>query len=150
MKKIPTRTYILYGTLVMLTFVYVYFFVYHEFRLYDSYTPLDPAKDVSKLEQLKNIKASYSEEELASSDSALQQIVAKRRNTPTSTLAILAKSEDVYVRRCVAANLSCTPEILTSLVDDKDIFVRRLVVRHPATTFDNVYKIVDVKQNMSL
>lgn len=147
MKKIPMRTYVLFSTLIVLAVAYVYFFVYHEFRLYDSYTPLDPAKDVSKLEQVKELKPAYSEEELASGDSTLCQLVAKRQNTPVKILALLAKSEDVYVRRCVAANLSCTPEILAALVDDKDIFVRRLVVRHPATTFDNVYKIAQTKNS---
>ena len=144
MKKIPMRTYILFGILAVLTPVYVYFFIYKEFRVYksyDSYRVQDPLKDVSKLVQLKKLKASYTEEELAYDDTSLCQILAKRHNTPKNILALLAKHEDMYVRRCVAANLSCTPEILSSLVDDEDIFVQRLVVRHPATTFENVYQI---------
>ncbi|BBM84839.1 hypothetical protein [Candidatus Uabimicrobium amorphum] len=144
MKKIPMRTYILFGILVVLTSVYVYFFVYKEFRVYKSYNTYrvqDPLKDISKLVQLKELKASYTEEELAYDDTSLCQILAKRSNTSENILALLAKHEDMYVRRCVAANSSCTPKILSSLVDDEDIFVRRLVVRHPATTFENIYEI---------
>ena len=59
--------------------------------------------------------------------------IAEDPNTPTETLAKLAKDKDSCVRKLVAWNPNAPAELLVKLATDKDEYVRREVAWNPNT-----------------
>ncbi|WP_372366806.1 hypothetical protein [Candidatus Uabimicrobium sp. HlEnr_7] len=152
MKKTPTRTYVLFAVLLCVISSYIYFFVYGEFAkndLFYSHIRSRPHKYIlSEISfQVQDTKAFYNNEELKACNISMRQVIAKNDKTSPETLAMLAKDEDIFVKRNVASNPSSTSNILSILADDKDVFVRRLVVRHPSVLLNDLYKIAKSRRD---
>jgi hypothetical protein len=60
--------------------------------------------------------------------------VAANPNTSPETLALLAKDDTSNIRKYVAKNLNAPPETLTRLASDKNSYVRFNVSQNPNTT----------------